>query len=75
MCNSINHKPYGSGLTDVTEVCKHIVYILDNIFFQILMVIQYTTALGSMMQPPKTKSVSGMVTTSSHPETSGEASQ
>ena len=31
MCNANHHNPFGSGLTDVNEVCKHIFYILDDI--------------------------------------------
>ena len=31
MCDAYNHTSYGLGLKDVTEVLKHVVYILGNI--------------------------------------------
>ena len=59
MCDVINPKSYGSGLTDVTGVRKRIFYIVEKLYIYLPIFIWYTVARDSLIQPPNRKVVSG----------------
>ena len=52
MSDVTNHNPFGSGLTSVTEVCKCLLYILDNIIIiSFRWLNNILCAPGSLMHP------------------------
>ena len=53
ICNETHHYPFGSGLTAANEVCKHIFYILDDIYISFTNV--YTVYCGSWLSDAEAK--------------------
>ena len=51
MCVATRRTSFGFGLTDVNEVRKRILFILDDIIFLLPMVIQYTLCLVELLYP------------------------
>ena len=57
MCDATHDKLFGSGQTAVNEVCRYLVYILDDIYIYIYifvtMYIQYTVFGVKFLVPAK----------------------